>query len=102
MTETTPAKIERLLRAHTGTLSVEFVLSPAHDLPPAMKALERSVRLWLTRLGVPVRVVRPARLAGEKVVDYTALGVRPFEVKLIQKDKQVTRNIWSALAAKPW
>ena len=78
-------------------LSADLILPARADLPAPLKHLERTVVNRLDDLGISHTLRRPAHLSPQDRARLNALGLRPFEVRAVRHDTDVSEQILSGL-----
>lgn len=86
-------------RAHFSgaPLSADLILPARADLPTPLKHIERSVVNRLDDLGISHTLRRPAHLSPQDRARLNALGLRPFEVRAVRHDTDISEQILSGL-----
>ena len=79
------------------TLKADLILPPRSQLPPSLKKVETHTIGRLHDLNIEHTIRRPSQLSGADIARLNKLGLRPFEVKTIRDDTEISQQILSGL-----
>lgn len=78
-------------------LKADLIIPPRATLPTAFKPIERTVTNRLKSVGIPTTIRRPATLSAQDKTRLSNIGLKPFEVKSILDDQEISHWILSGL-----
>ncbi|MDP6038413.1 MAG: Gldg family protein, partial [Candidatus Latescibacteria bacterium] len=78
-------------------LKVDFIIPPKSHLPPTLKGIESLVISRLNDLDVSHMIRRPDHLSTADHSRLNALGLRPFEVRTVRDDAEISQQVLSGL-----
>ena len=88
---------ERLLAQRPADLSVVYAVTERGRMPAEEKNVEAAVRDRLKALGLSAKLVRPENESAEGLKPLVDGGLRPFEVRTVVEDREVSQKVWSGL-----
>ncbi len=76
------------------SLKADLIIPPRAHLPPTLKKVEAEILARLNDLGIPHTLRRPKDLSAAYL---SRLGLRPYDVKTVRNDAEISQRILSGL-----
>lgn len=81
----------------TEQIKVDVVMPPRAQLPAKFKQIETRTISLLSKLGIEWNIRRPGNLTEQDKDRLVSLGIKPFEVRSVYDDQEISQWVWSGL-----